>query len=229
MYQSWIKLLFMHWQVVPALLQPHLPMELKIDTYQGNAWVGITPFALRNLRPVFAPPLPWLSNFHEINLRTYVHYHGTPGIWFLSLDADRFLAVMGARLTYHLPYRQAHISMKEEKGSISYLSSRIDQPAAEFRAGWQPGTMIGEAPVDSLDFFLTERYCLYSSNGKKLFQARIYHQPWQLQQASLSYFSSTLFQAHGLAPLTRDPLLHFSESQHVAVWRVKEVGRLAAR
>ncbi|GAB7028504.1 DUF2071 domain-containing protein [Geotalea toluenoxydans] len=223
MYQSWLKLLFMHWEISPELLRPHLPDELEIDLFNGSAWIGITPFALRNLRPAFAPPLPWLSNFHEINLRTYVHYRGVPGIWFFSLDADRALAVMGARLAYHLPYRHASMVMRVEHDSVFYSSRRISPPLAEFSTVWRPGAMLGTAAPETLEYFLTERYCLYTLYGKKLFRARIFHQPWKLQRAELGDFSSTLLEAHGLQHFDRNPLLHYSEAQHVAVWMVEAV------
>lgn len=218
MHQSWLKLLFMHWPLAPGEVRPYVPKQLDIDTFNGSAWIGITPFAVRNMRPVFLPPFPWLNDFHEINVRTYVHYRGTPGVWFFSLDADSILAVVGARMAYHLPYRQAQIRMRQESGTIRYSSHRRDLPPADFHAVWRPGEMMGKAPPESLDFFLAERYCLYAESRGRLFRARIFHEPWNLQRAELAEYSSTMLDAHGFKLAPAPPLLHYSETQQVTVW-----------
>ena len=223
MYQSWNKLLFMHWQLPPELLRPLIPDRLEIDTFDGSAWIAITPFVVRNARPVFLPPLPWLGDFNEINVRTYVHFDGVPGIWFLSLDADSILAVLGARATYRLPYHFARISFREEGDQVFYTSSRaVSSPLpAEFEACWRKGEMLGEAEPDSLEFFLAERYCLYAANGTDLYRARIFHQPWKLQKAEMISYRSTMVESQGLLTPAGDPLVHYSEGMDTAIWPLK--------
>lgn len=223
MYQSWLKLLFIHWHLPPEALQPHIPAALTLDTFDNRAWISITPFAVQ-LRPVFSPPLPWLGSFHEINLRTYVHYRGVPGIWFFSLDADRLLAVLSARIAYRLPYRWARISMiEEEGGALSCVSHRHSGPHAEFAARWEPGAVSGKAAPESLEFFLVERYCLYTYEKGQLFRGRIFHEPWTLQEAVLKDCRSTMLQAHGLRVAGSEPRVHYSAAQHVAVWPLERV------
>lgn len=225
MYQSWRKLLFMHWKVPPELIRPHLPDRLQIDTFDGFAWIGVTPFIVRNLRPVCLPPLPWLSDFNEVNVRTYVHHDGVPGVWFFSLDADSLLAVAGASATYRLPYRHARIRFREEKEQIYYSSRRIFYPnePAELELSWRKGEMLGEAEADSLEFYLVERYCLYAAAGTDLYRARIHHPPWQLQRAELIKLRSTMLEAQGLPGPAGEPLLHYSEIQDTAVWPLQKV------
>lgn len=223
MYQSWLRLLFLHWHLPPKALRPHIPESLTVDTFDNQAWIGITPFACR-LRPVFSPPLPWLGSFHEINLRTYVHHRGVPGVWFFSLDADRLPAVLGARIAYRLPYRWARIGMTEEQeGAISYTSHRHSRPRAEFVARWKPGEVSGKAAPESLEFFLVERYCLYAYQKGQLFRGRIFHEPWTLQEAVLENLQSTMLQAHGLQVAASQPLVHYSAMQHVAVWPLERI------
>ena len=98
MYQTWDKLLFLHWSLPAELLRPLIPEPLVIDTFEGAAWISITPFTMWGVRSVFLPPLPTLSRSHELNVRTYIHLDGVPRIWFFSLDANNLLAVLGARL-----------------------------------------------------------------------------------------------------------------------------------
>ena len=225
MYQSWRKLLFIHWQLPSELLRRHLPERLELDTYDGQAWIGVTPFIIRNLRPFFAPPLPWLSNFNELNVRTYVHYKGVPGVWFFSLDVDSLPAVIGARLGFRLPYYSAKMSFKEQGNQIHYSSSRSVSSAhpPTFEAAWQKGALLGQADLHSLEFFLVERYCLYTAQGSNLYRARIFHKPWTLQTAELTRFHSTMIEAQGLPTPCETPLLHYSEQQDVAVWPLKKL------
>src|SRR5262245_10075958 len=109
MAMRWHDLLFAHWPVDPAVLRPLIPASLQIDTYDGQAWIGVVPFRMTGVRPRFVPPLPGLSAFAEINVRTYVTIEQKPGVWFFSLDAANRLAVWAARLSYHLPYCFARI------------------------------------------------------------------------------------------------------------------------
>jgi len=95
MYQYWDKLLFLHWPLPSESLRPLIPEPLAIDTFDGAAWVGITPFTIWGVSPAFLPPIPVLSESHELNVRTYVHLDGVPGIWFFSLDASNAVAALG--------------------------------------------------------------------------------------------------------------------------------------
>jgi uncharacterized protein YqjF (DUF2071 family) len=200
MYQSWGGLLFMHWPVPARSLRPLIPHPLAIDTFEGVAWVGITPFTTWGLRPVLLPAVPFLSESHEINVRTYVHLDGTPGVWFFSLDANNPLAVLGARLAFHLPYFAASMSIERQDRTIHFTSRRTHRHAApaEFEASWAIGDRLARPEPGSLDFFLIERYCLYAARKGKLYRARIFHRPWPLHAARLLSCRSTMIEAQGL-------------------------------
>jgi uncharacterized protein YqjF (DUF2071 family) len=121
MFQSWRWLTFLHWRYEPGEIRRLLPKGLELDTFDGSAWVALTPFLLSGLRPPFVPALPWISHFPEMNVRTYVRGPaGEPGIWFFTLEADRLAAVVGARLGYGLPYRWAdmHVKRGTETGPL---------------------------------------------------------------------------------------------------------------
>jgi uncharacterized protein YqjF (DUF2071 family) len=224
MHQSWGKLLFMHWQVLPEALRPFIPERLIIDTFDNKAWVGLTPFTIWDARPVFTPPLPWLSEFHEINVRTYVHLDGVPGVWFFSLDANSKVAVMAARSLFRLPYYNASISLEQHGNQIIYASSREGEAlSADFSATWTIGAALPEAKPGSQDFFLVERYCLYTSDAEKLYRCRIFHQPWPLQEAKLSTYRSSMLEADGLPTPAGEPLLHCGGPVSVEVWPLEEV------
>ena len=224
MYQSWGKLLFMHWQVPIGAIRKLIPERLEIDTYEGAAWVAITPFTVWEARPVYTPPMPWISHFHEINVRTYVHYDGVPGVWFFSLDANSTVAVTGARTVFGLPYFRADITLEDKDGTIDYASQRTGGDSeAEFQARWHIGDGRPSAEPGTLEFFLIERYALYTAPDDKFYRCRIHHEPWPLQQVRLESYRSTMLEGDGLPSPAGEPLLHHGGPVHVEVWPLEEL------
>lgn len=225
MHQDWGKLLFMHWRMEEKLLRSLIPQALKIDTFNGSAWIAVTPFTMWDIRalPPLLPPVPGLSSMHELNVRTYVYLDNVPGVWFFSLDCNNAAATLAARTFYFLPYYKAEIKLEEEDERIDYSLVRTDEPAAELQASWTIGKALPESQPGSLEFFLTERYCLYSEHQGDLYRARIHHEPWPLQQAKLISLSSSMIESNGLPTPKGDPLLHYSEQINVDIWPLKRV------
>jgi uncharacterized protein YqjF (DUF2071 family) len=223
MHQVWGKLLFMHWRIDEKLLRPLIPAALEIDTFDSSAWIAVTPFTMWDIRafPPFVPPVPGFSSMHELNLRTYVHLDRVPGVWFFSLDCNSAAAVLAARALYSLPYYNAEIEIEEQGTRIDYSLTRTDDPPAELQASWKVGETLPYSHPGSLEFFLTERYCLYSERDGKLYRARIYHEPWPLKKAGLTSLSSTMIQSLGLPAPEQEPLLHYAEEISVDIWRLK--------
>jgi uncharacterized protein len=221
MAQSWHNLLFAHWPVDTAMLRPHIPAKLEIDTFEGRAWLGIVPFSMTDVRLRWTPPLPWLSAFPELNVRTYVTMQDQPGVWFFSLDAANVLAVAAARLSFHLPYFHARMKCKEVEGWIRYESQRSYRgaPGADFAARYRGAGEFFEAEPGTLTHFLTERYCLYSAASEgRVYRGEIHHPPWLLQPAEAQFMQNSMAQAAGLILPAELPLLHFSRRQDMVAW-----------
>lgn len=221
MAQSWHDLLFAHWAVDAAELLPHIPAKLVIDTFKGQAWLGIVPFRMSGVRLRWTPPLPWLSAFPELNVRTYVTAEGKPGVWFFSLDAANPVAVAAARLSFHLPYFKARMKCNEVEGWIQYQSGRSHPgaPGAAFEARYRPAGEFFEAQRGTLEHFLTERYCLYSAaSDGQIYRGEIHHPPWLLQPAEAQFTRNSMTAAAGLAAPAELPLLHFARRQHMVAW-----------
>jgi uncharacterized protein len=223
MHQTWGKLLFMHWRVDVSSLRLLVPAQLEIDTFDGSAWIGVIPFTMWDTRMLFLPPVPGLSAMHELNVRTYVHLNGEPGVWFFSLDCNSAAAVLGARTVYHLPYYNALISLSRSGDQIDYALERTDQPKAKFDATWRVGNKLPPSEVGSIEFFLTERYCLYSESDGNLYQARIHHPQWPLERAEVDSFASTMIEAQGIETPAGEPLLHYAEELKVDIWPLRKL------
>jgi hypothetical protein len=214
-------LLFLHYSLEPALVRAQVPDILTLDTYRQRAWVSVTPFWINHLRPPGVPSLPWFSSFAEINVRTYVTYHGKPGVYFFSLDASNLSAVWGARVFYRLPYWQASMKVEGKGGDkIEYSSKRQHGPKpAELKCAYGPATQLTFQPhPGSLEHFLTERYCLYTVTRKRLYRGEIHHLPWELHVADVSVQENTMAQTAGL-PLASSPdLVFFARELKVLFW-----------
>jgi uncharacterized protein len=219
MRQVWRHLGFLHWPVPPGVIAPLLPPGLEVDTFGGVTYVGIVPFTIPLTRTGFGVPMA--PAFHEINVRIYVHRGGRdPGVWFLSLDATSRLAVAGARLAYGLPYFHAGITLGEAAGCIDYWTRRRASRAA-FRARYQPVGPVELAAAGSLEFFLAERYLLYSRSGRTLRTARVHHPPYPLQPAAATGVEQTLTDVAGLPPgacAGPPPLVHYAREVDVDIF-----------
>lgn len=220
MWMTWRDLLFMHWPVKASQLRPNVPGELAIDTFEGEAWIGIVPFEMRNTRARFMPPVPLVSNFPELNVRTYVTIGGKPGVWFFSLDASKWLAVEVARRTFHLNYCHARMSIERKDDHILYHSRRTHRGMvpADFDATYRPVGTVTRAITSTLEHFLTERYCLYANRRGTILRGEIAHEPWPLQVAEADVRLSTMTDQLGFTLPDTKPLLHFAKQLDVAAW-----------
>ena len=213
MSMRWEDLLFAHWPIGPELLQPFLPNGVELDVRDDCAWLGVVPFRMAETKMRFAPGIPSATSFPELNVRTYVTCAGKPGIWFFSLDAGSWLAVRAARQFFHLPYFDARMEASPRGARVVYSSVRTHRgaPSAEFRAEYAPvGPVIRSAP-GSLEHWLTERYCLYSTDPQgMLWRGEIHHSPWPLQTAQASIGRNTMTTPLGFEFSEPPPLLHLS-------------------
>lgn len=221
MRMTWADLGFLHWAVPETELRPLVPDALEIDTLDGLAFVGLVPFTMRGVRPSWSPALPWLSSFHEVNVRTYVHQQGRdPGVWFLSLDAANPIAVVVARTVWKLPYHFARMALERDGPAIRYASERRwprTRPAAcELR--YEPIGPALPAAVGTLAHFLVERYILYAFARGRLFSGRVHHAPYPLQAGRVTTLDESLLAAAGLVRPDGPPLVHYASGVDVDVF-----------
>ena len=195
-----------------------LPAGLELDRFDGRAYLGITPFRLSGLRLRGTLPLPGISSFLELNVRTYVSAGGKPGIWFFSLDAASRFAVEAARRAYKLPYFRAEMRCVERGGRLAYTSARVDagRPYV-FEGSYEPVGPARRARPGTLEHFLAERYCLYAVADGRLHRAEIHHPPWPLRRAEARIDLNSM-PPDAVSLPDEEPLLHFSGRQDVVIW-----------
>lgn len=219
MTQSWHDLLFAHWRVNPKAVRARVPAVFELDLFDGAAWIGILPFHMTNVAPRGVPALPWVSAFPELNVRTYVRVGDRPGVYFFSLDAGSAAAVVAAQTLLNLPYHHATMTVSHGDDTISYRSERKTNPAAGFGASYKPLGPVFEARPGSLEYFLTERYCLYHLDHRaNAYRLDIHHPPWRLQRARATFMRNTMADINGIALPFTPPLLHFAKRQDVLAW-----------
>jgi len=206
MYQRWEQLLFLHWEWDPAEIQKTLPEGLYVDTFQGKAWMGIVPFYMRAVRPRFLPAVPLISNFLEVNLRTYVHDgKGRPGVWFYSLDCNQPVAVKIARTFFHIPYYHAEMHAEEDAQGHVLYSSRRHGDASTSTFHYRLSRETKAAEPGTLEFFLVERYLLFAKARNGLRVGQIHHSPYPVAEAQVTGYDTHLFSLNGFAPPAGPP------------------------
>ena len=219
--QTWEDLLLAHWPVAPERLRAAVPAGLPIDTFAGQAWVSVVPLAIRGSRLRLTPPPPFAGAFPEVNLRTYGTVGGRPGIVFLSLDADNPLFVSLVRALYRLPYLNARIRMRRREGAVEVHSRRTDRraPEASFAARYRAVGEAAPAAPGSLEHWLVERYCAYTTDRQgRLLRLEIRHPPWRLQPAEAVIPLNELGEVHGLDLSPEPALAHVVRRQRAVFW-----------
>ena len=220
MTQTWHDLLFAHWAVDPVVLRARVPAALDLDVFENRAWIGIVPFRMSNVAPRGVPALPGISAFPELNVRTYVRVGDKPGVFFFSLDAASAFAVGAARVMFGLPYYVAAMALREDEGLTRYRSRRTAAGApAELAAVYHPTGPVFHAARGSRDYFLTERYCLYTVDRRgRPHRLEIHHPPWPLQPASAAFEVLKMTEQIGVTLPAEPPVLHFARRQDVVAF-----------
>lgn len=222
----WEDLLFAHWPVNAEEITPHLPSGLTLDTFDGTAFLGIVPFRMCGTRLRGIPPVPGPSSFLELNVRTYVHHENKPGVWFFSLDASSRLAVRTARRFFHLPYFDADMHMGKCADEFAYVSRRTHRgsSAAGLDMRYRPKGNVFFSEPKSFEHWLTERYCLYSSDKKeRLYCGEIHHGRWPLQKADAEFQINDMVKWLNIRLPHTQPHLLFAKRQEVVAWTLKQI------
>lgn len=207
MTQEWHDLLFIHSPICANTLRQFVPPILELDLYNQTAWMTIIPFSVSAFRPRFLPPLPFIHNFLEVNVRTYVTYNGVSGVYFFSLDANSLLAVFGARTFFHLPYFYANMSMKKEGNIIEYKSARKNG-GGELHVQFEPKEKIDHQT--NLDRWLTERYVLFTTHNEDVYVGKIKHKQWDLFEVNVKIKKQSLLSPFLDELRSEDLIFHYA-------------------
>lgn len=208
--QSWLNLAFIHYRVPPAKIKPLLPARVRLQEFDGSAWIGLVPFCMARVMRRPFPDLPPFSSFPELNVRTYVEVGGKPGVWFFSLDADSWLAVFGGRHIYNLPYFSASMQLRRDHSGFAFRSVRR-LGHARFAARYCPAGDVFFPEPGTFEHWATERYCLYSFSPRRgVARVEVHHAPWPLQRAELDVQECSVLASANISPLEQRPVCHFS-------------------
>jgi len=218
--QRWRDLLFLHWSVPSAALRAIVPGALELDAFEGQHFVGLVPFAMYDVRPMWLP-LALGQDFLETNVRTYVHYKGQAGVYFFSLEAASRLAVHAARLLWGLPYHYAEMRLSQSAERIHY-ESRRQVGAARLSVSYRVPSDPKPSEPGTLQHFLLERYFLFVQRGGKVLTGQVHHSPYEAAPAELLRLEESLVSANGLSVSGPPALSHYSPGVDVEVfgpWR----------
>lgn len=208
MQQSWHDVAFLHWPIPHDVLRSGVPAPLDIDTFAGEAWVSIVPFAMRNIRIRGLPRVPGAHTLLECNVRTYVTHGRVAGVWFMRLDANHALAAWIGRTFASLPYAYARIAHTKEARTAPTMRYVCRYDEVVFDASITASGAPFEASAGTLTHWLCERYSLYTTRGNTLYRGTITHAPWSLRDACCTIEHNTLWRYVGWEPTAHPTLVH---------------------
>ncbi|NNC93854.1 MAG: DUF2071 domain-containing protein [Acidimicrobiia bacterium] len=220
MLQGWKDLAYVHWRYDPAVVQSRLPAGLTVDTFDGDAWVGLVAFHMERIRLPGTPAIPYFGTFPETNVRTYVRGpDGRPGVWFDSLDVTRLLPVMVARASYRLPYMWSQMSILHDGHRTTYSARRRWPGPAGASSSFtvRRGELMPAESVTALEHFLTARWGLFTQLRSRLAYAPVDHAPWPLEHAALESIDDQFVRAAGYPGPVGEPLVHYSPGVDVRI------------
>lgn len=203
MVQRWRSLVFLHFACLPQEIQSLLPEGLEVDVFpdqtgEDMAWVGLVPFRMEGVRPRALPEFAPLSDFPETNVRTYVRRRGeNPGVWFFSLDAANAIACRIAQKFFALPYFWADMTVADASDRWVFQSRRRSG-SAYCHLDVRVGPDLAAPKPGSLEYFLVERYRLYSFRWGRLYEGEVRHQPYPLRSAEITHIDESLVKAAGV-------------------------------
>lgn len=224
--QEWRDVLFLHWPVSADKLRPLIPAPFELDTFDDKAWISIVLFQARNSRLRGMPRLFSYPNFLQVNVRTYVTFNDEPGVYFLSIEANRFLVVKGAKNVLGLPYQQATMQLRKDKKKLLFESKRRNPKTdlTHIYASYEPSMVDVPSYRGTLPFWLTERYCLWMKKGKKIIKGRLSHERWNLHAASIDTELTGYPSLFSLPCDEVDPLVHYAASIHAHLHPFEQKG-----
>lgn len=221
MLQEWEDMLFLHWPVSPKWIKPYIPPGLKIDTFHGFAWISIVSFKVSKTRLRYLPKIPYLPSMLQVNVRTYVERKGVKGIYFFTVETNKLSAVIGARLAT-LPYFHANMWMKEENRSYHMYSSRRGL-LAKWEVIYQPSGGKFTPDQSSVDYWLLERYVLWTNKNNSLYQADISHENWEVSRAKFQIQDNTLFSFLPGQDQNIEPIAHYVNFKSSVNWIPRKI------
>jgi uncharacterized protein YqjF (DUF2071 family) len=221
MQQRWEHVLFCHWRYPVEVVRSVVPEGLDIDTRDGSAWVSVVPLRLAHVHLRDLPPLPDLSHFAELNVRTYVTRNGEPGVWFLSIDAGNSACSWIGRCIFHAPYHDAEVRLDGD-GPYEFSSDRGG--GAKFDVRYEPTGDPFQPESNSLELFLSERYAMFvRTRTGRVLRGSVRHDPWVLQHAVADITVNTALEAAGLPAPANAPLTFYSEGTNSDVCSLERV------
>jgi uncharacterized protein YqjF (DUF2071 family) len=226
MRQTWRNLLFLHWPISPEELRPYIPVHLQIDTFDHYTWLGVVGFVVEGIFSRGLSTLSLTPKFSEINVRTYVKFDGKPGVYFMSLDVEDWASYTIAKRWYRLPYHPAQISFQKEGHTIHCQSRRKGKINSKitFNGKFCPLPDVYFTKSTTLEHWLTERYCFYSSDNRgNIYCGEIHHRPWPLQKVKVEIGTNTLFSPFHFDFTDVKPISHFSKGVDSLLWNIKKV------
>jgi uncharacterized protein len=210
---EWRDLVMLNYVVDPNLLVPYIPAGTSLDSFADKTYISLVGFRFCNTKLLGRVPVPFHTDFEEVNLRFYVRRRANNeirrGVVFIAEVVPRRAVAATARLLYGENYKCAPMRHRVENGDdiaevdfqwkVSDQWCRISARTIGPPALPKPG---------SLEQFITEHYWGYSARQSDSVEYHVSHAPWQVWATASASFAGDASSYYGLelnALLQRPP------------------------
>jgi len=193
----------LNYEVDLACLQEYIPAGTELDSFDGKTYVSLVGFRFCRTKLLGTIPIPFHTEFEEINLRFYVRRSEAGetrrGVVFIAEIVPKLAIAFTARWLYGENYvcrPMAHkVFSKDSEMEVEYSWRSGNQDCKlQAHANGTPSL-----PAEgSLEQFITEHYWGYSRqpNGGTV-EYHVSHVPWKVWTANHANFSGDTNDLYG--------------------------------
>jgi uncharacterized protein len=202
---EWRDLVMLNYELPPANLEPYVPRGTELDSFGGATFASLVGFRFLRTKLFGFLPLPFHTNFDEVNLRFYVRRrHGSTlrrGVVFIREIVPRRVIAQVARLIYGENYT-SHPMRHAISGNGTGLTVEYQW---QFKRQWcrlcaEASGNSAHPPEGSLDQFITEHYWGYTARpGRASLEYHVSHVPWRVWTAGAARFDGDAAALYGPA------------------------------
>ena len=206
LWAEWRDLVMLNYEVDPGLLRDYVPRGTELDSFRGGTLVSLVGFRFLRTKLFGVLPLPFHSNFDEVNLRFYVRRRASDGddrrgVVFIREIVPKRAVAMLARLAYgenYSCYPMRHRVTSDGASKSAEYEWRLPTSWAKLRAeaAGEP-----ELPTEgSIEQFITEHYWGYSAqrDGGSV-EYHVTHPRWRVWKSTRAGFEGDGAEIYGSA------------------------------
>jgi uncharacterized protein len=200
---EWRNLVMLNYEVDPNLLNPYVPPGTSLDSFHERSYVSLVGFRFCRAKLLGHFPIPFHTDFDEVNLRFYVRRKEADGdrrgVVFVAEIVPRHAIAVTARLLYGENYRCLPMKHRFETDGLKNTDEYQWKVDGAWCKLWAQTAGLPAHPQEgSLEQFITEHYWGYSTQRPgRCLEYHVSHAPWHVWTATTAGFEGEASALYG--------------------------------